>query len=768
MKMWNYLALNTPVQWFNGRFIRSGAGLIALISLPLLAPAQTLEPLVKSYREAPSPKRGAALQSYATTHGKTTGGALARFALGMSAFPQKDYPAVVENLKAARPRLPKLADYIDYYSAAARLENKDYTGVPQELDSVRAYTVPSPLAQKATVLEAKAYNEMGAPGDAIRLLSEHYSELPQPAGDFVLASAYEAAQDLPNAVAAYQRVYFHYPATEDAALASSALVAVRDRMGASYPHATPEQMLDRGDKWMAAHEYLKAKGEFEALVPQLAGVAQDQARVRIWASEYLRGNHAAAWHALKSLDLPHSEADAERLYYLTECARRLSDDEQMLSYVKQLGKHYAQSPWRLKAIVSAGNRFLLLNQPEKYEALYKAGYQAFAADPAAAYCQWKVAWTEYLNRRKDAGDLLRDYVMRYPSGANATAALYFLGRMAETGKDFAGARAYYMKIAELFPNYYYAVLARRRLTDPKLVAVQPSGKAAVFLSGIVFPERKSLGPDQEPSTITRLRIERARLLASAGFPDWAEAELRFGARTDGQPHLLAMEMARSAASPHLGLRYMKSMVPNYLAVPFEDAPRHFWELLFPMPWQNDLMRNAKRQNLDPYIVAALIRQESEFNPAAVSHANAYGLAQILPSTGRQLARRNGVRKFRSTMLFQPATNLQLGATYLRSLLDQWGGKWEQTLASYNAGKTHVNDWSTWASYEDPAEFIETIPFTETRDYVQAVLRNAAMYRKVYGDQVDFNKALDEKSAAPARAAAPKAAHKRKRRAHAVS
>ena len=236
--------------------------------------------------------------------------------------------------------------------------------------------------------------------------------------------------------------------------------------------------------------------------------------------------------------------------------------------------------------------------------------------------------------------------------------------------------------------------------------------------------------------------------------------MRFAARTDGQPHLLAMEMARSAATPHLGLRYMKSMVPNYLTVPFEDAPKRFWELLFPMPWQSDLMRNAKRQNLDPYIVAALIRQESEFNPAAVSHSNAYGLTQILPSTGRQLARRNGVRKFRPTMLFQPATNLQLGATYLRSLLDQWGGKWEQTLASYNAGKTHVNDWSTWGSYEDPAEFIETIPFTETRDYVQAVLRNAAMYRKVYGGQVDFNKALDEK--AP-RASVSKAVHKRKRR-----
>src|SRR6185295_854108 len=86
----------------------------------------------------------------------------------------------------------------------------------------------------------------------------------------------------------------------------------------------------------------------------------------------------------------------------------------------------------------------------------------------------------------------------------------------------------------------------------------------------------------------------------------------------------------------------------------------------------------------------------------------------------------------TNMLFQPTTNLRLGTTYLRSLLDQWGGKWEQTLASYNAGKSRVQAWITWGDFREPAEFVETIPFTQTRDYVQAVLRNAAAYRRIYG------------------------------------
>jgi soluble lytic murein transglycosylase len=233
-----------------------------------------------------------------------------------------------------------------------------------------------------------------------------------------------------------------------------------------------------------------------------------------------------------------------------------------------------------------------------------------------------------------------------------------------------------------------------------------------------------------------LRIARARLLKSAGLPDLAEAELRFGARNDTQPLLLAIELARTANAPHERLHNIKSIAPDYLAMSLEDAPPAFWELLFPLPYQKDLVRDARQQNLDPYIVAALIRQESEFNPQALSAKHAYGLTQVEPATGRSLARRAGVRRFSNRSLFQPATNLKLGTYYLRALLDQWGGQWEQTLASYNAGKSRVNDWITWNTYREPAEFVESIPFTETREYVEAVLRNAAVYRQLYASPAE--------------------------------
>jgi soluble lytic murein transglycosylase len=177
---------------------------------------------------------------------------------------------------------------------------------------------------------------------------------------------------------------------------------------------------------------------------------------------------------------------------------------------------------------------------------------------------------------------------------------------------------------------------------------------------------------------------------------------------------------------------MKSLAPDYLALPLNAAPRQFWELLFPLPYRGELFQNAQALGLDPYLVAGLVRQESEFDPLAVSRARAYGLTQVRPGTGREFARKVGISRFSSRLLYQPSANLKIGSAILRSMLDRQNGKLEPTLAAYNAGPNRATEWLGWYTYREPAEFVEAIPFTETRDYVQAVLRNADVYRRLYG------------------------------------
>jgi len=423
--------------------------------------------------------------------------------------------------------------------------------------------------------------------------------------------------------------------------------------------------------------------------------------------------------------LPPSEADAERLDYLVECGRRLTDDDEIRSTLQKLEQQYPHSPWRLKALLSAGNRFLLVNRPDEYVPLYRAVYQDFPSAPEAALAHWKVTFQAYLHDDPQAQPLLMEHLRSYPAHATAGAALYFVGRWYERSGDLGAAQACYYKLTNLFENHYYSMLARQHMAT----SVAPKQSITASLDAVAFPVAKPV--PQETSRTTTVRIERSRLLRTAGLSEMADSELRFGGRTDGQPALLGMELASAAEAPHQAMHLMKGMSPDYLGLPLSAAPRRFWELLFPVPFRDDLERAARDEGIEPFLLAGLIRQESEFNPQALSHANAYGLTQVRPVTGKQFARKAGFDKFSNRMLFQPAPNLRIGAAIFRGMLDQNGGKVEQTLAAYNAGPTRPASWLTWNQYREPAEFVESIPFTETRDYVQAVLRNADVYRRLY-------------------------------------
>ncbi len=686
----------------------------------------------------------------------------ARFGHGLSAFERKDYTAAAAHLRAARPLLPKMEDYIAYYLAASLAEDRRYTEALRELDAMWKLRTPSPLLPKARLLQARVLTDLGSAAEAIRVLTERYSGLPKPEADMAAAEAYAAVGDRAQAAVSYQRVYYLYPTSTAAAAAGAHLKTVRAEMGDAYPPALPRQWLERGNRLMEAKEYKSALAEFVSMVPLLGGADREVAQVRVAASYLLKGESSTAYRHLRSLEPADPEADAERLYYLAECARKLKEQSRMTAFVKRLDEAHAASPWRLKALFAAANHFLLTNRHAEYVPLYQACYESFPEDKIAPQCHWKVTWQSYLTRSADAVRLLREHLKKYPASANASAALYYLGRSSESSGELSEARTCFSRLVERYPNYYYALLARERLLQ--IGVTKPPARApdaaARFLGEVPFPPASK--PESfDPLPATKLRIERSRLLTAAGYPEWAATELRFGARVDAQRSLSAMELASSAPSPFESLHRMKSLSPDYLSLPVEKAPTRFWELLFPLPYKNDLVRAAAERRLDPYLMAGLIRQESEFNPKAVSRAKALGLTQLRVGTGREMARKAGVARFQPNMLFRPEINLRLGAYYIRLMLDQWNGKWEQVLASYNAGKSRANEWVKWGDFREPSEFVETIPFTETRDYVQAVLRNAALYRRLYGAPPELVAAKTTPGKA-APASGKRAAVKRKR------
>ena len=175
---------------------------------------------------------------------------------------------------------------------------------------------------------------------------------------------------------------------------------------------------------------------------------------------------------------------------------------------------------------------------------------------------------------------------------------------------------------------------------------------------------------------------------------------------------------------------MRRAYPQHLTAG-EQLPAEMLQVIYPLSYWDAIRRHSASQGLDPYIVAALIAQESTFDPGIKSVANAWGLMQLVPATGRRLARSVGIRNFTTESLTNPEINIRLGTLYFSRLVEQFGGTY-YALASYNAGENRIVRWRAERPGLDEDEFIDDIPFPETQNYVKRILGTAEDYRLLYG------------------------------------
>jgi len=666
----------------------------------------------------------------------------ARLTLAVTAIEGGDYAYALQQLKIAK--LPPLADYLAYFTARAHAGLNDQPAALKAVAPLLAPGASSPLLHPATLLAASA----SEPAAAVTLLEQRRPLLEQPAADLALAQAYQAAGRADLAGLTFARVYFYYPLSKEAALAETAWSSLGS------PDNTTENLMARVEKLLPS---LPGRA-----LRDLEGIPGELAQVRRAAASYYSRQYLPALTTLQSLAPRDPAVDAERCYYLYQAARRANRDADRQAAFHRLAQHHPHSPSYLDVLLAEAYRHLTENEFAAYEPLYQSCVAGFPADPRAAFCHWKLVWSSYIRRRPGALQLLREHVERYPQSDKVSAALYFIGRLTNDP-------AYYQAVTARYPNTHSALIAAEQLPEKT-----PPPPPNPWLARLPFNPPPA--PPARQSAAAQLRIERSRLLLAAGLESLAESELRFGARQEAVPLHVAMELAtalQKAGKVDRGVRTIKGLLPGYLSYPLSTMSERFWQLAFPIPYRASLEKFARQAEIDPFVFAGLIRQESEFNASVVSASNAYGLSQILPSTGRDLSRRVGLPRFTPRMLFDPSTNIHLGTYYIRHLLNSLEGNWHEALAAYNGGRTRVIKWKTFAQYREPAEFIETIPFDETRSYVQAVLRNAAVYRQLYDGKAaaisypDPPPALAPVAAAvkpPARkaAAAKPTAHRRSR------
>jgi soluble lytic murein transglycosylase len=350
-------------------------------------------------------------------------------------------------------------------------------------------------------------------------------------------------------------------------------------------------------------------------------------------------------------------------------------------------------------------------------------YRRFPTGTYGGRAAWRSGWWAYRHGRfADAAQTFEGAAAALRRADYRPAWLYWAARARARQGDEAGAAAGYRAAMRDYRNSYYGRQAARDLERLRPVvrtgAPAPPGRGLADL----------VTPGAPPAN-----AELIRALLSAGLYDDAIGELRVVQRDAGTSPLVEASIAyalnrRGDLRP--AITAMRRAYPQFMAEGGEALPTEILGVIFPLAYWDQLSAHAKAKGLDPFLVAALVAQESTFDAAIRSAANAWGLMQIVPDTGRRYALRLGVRPFSTARLTDPETNIRIGTAYFADLVAQFGAV-APALAAYNAGENRVEDWLDERPGIDPDEFVDDIPFPETQNYVKRILGTAEDYRLLY-------------------------------------
>jgi soluble lytic murein transglycosylase len=530
-----------------------------------------------------------------------------------------------------------------------------------------------------------AYTALGARTSALRLAIA--------AGDTIakdtarrelieIVAAHRGSSDARTAVEILDASFPELTPTEELTIARSAAVsgpiaraidgyasAFKGGQGTARDRYSYASLLARaGRDRQAVAEYAKVPKSS----PLAARAAYERGRTLLRA-----GDGRRARSALENVLKEHardSSAAASALYLLGDIASDNDDDRRARTYFRRVVREYPRS----SLAPSAGFRAAII------------GFVTGTASTTA--------------RELDS------LAQRYTRSDEALAALYWSGRSWKRAGDSAAANARWRQVIEREPLSYYAMLAAQRLAQPGWT---PAAAAPM--------------PTLDATLLAAL--ERAELLEELGLGTEAGREYDW-VTTEAQRSTEAT-LAAAHAFHQRGLTPRAIRLANRALWAGATRDEYLFRVLYPVAYESALTRQAARHGLDRALLAALIRQESSFEPRATSVAGARGLMQIMPTVGRQLARTAGYPFWDAALLYQPDVSLELGTGHLAGLLRGYDDV-THALAAYNAGSSRAKRWLTKPGTDDAEIFVERIPFTETRGYVRVILRNREMYRTLYG------------------------------------
>ena len=664
--------------------------------------------------------RSAARQTEAT--------GLRQLARGAALIADTDFAGGLSLVNGAALGATPLAQYGRYYAGVALLGlgRADEAGATlAALDGrVEGY-----LKEALPLRMAEVALTRDDPEGAVDILEQASDEtLVEPEEVLVrLGAALEAAGEAERAQRTYRRVYYEFPLSDQALAAES---AIADLKTPPLPSADRlERELARAEKLFAARRWEDARAGFAPLLRLAMGDDRELVALRLAECDhYLRRNRAAR-DALQPY-LQKASRKAEVRFFHLSATVALGFHDRYVALARGLVADHPDSSWAEETLNNLASHYITLDDEEAADGVFRELVRRFPRGRYVDRAAWKIGWQAYKNDQFAAAAATFEAASVASPRANYRPSwLYWAARSHDRIGEGPAAAALYRVVASDYLNSYYGRLVSKVLAERGAAPVRP-----IVVTGAADTAPAALVPNAMV----------IRALASVELYDQALQEVEYARRAWGDSS--ALQGTEAWLRHHRALRarapdrfedlrgaitIMRRTYPQFMAAGGEQLPPEVLRIIFPLDYWPLIKKYSDAHSLDPYLMTALVAQESTFTADVRSSANAVGLMQLIPATARRYAARLGIR-YSSRILTQPETNIRLGMRYFKDLMNRFGGA-HYALASYNAGERRIARWIAERPGFEQDEFIDDIPFPETQNYVKRILGTADDYRRLYDD-----------------------------------
>jgi len=541
----------------------------------------------------------------------------------------------------------------------------------------------------------------------------------------------EATNQPAKAAALYQHLWFHHPTADTIPQTKERMVVLEEKYHWGLPLQKEKFLWHQIKALQRERKYEQA---LEAIENFLKKFPQSKLLPKIYLTRgknYLKsGQRRRAVPSFKQVfkNYPQSRQAPTALYYSGKACWNLGNDKRAIRELILLLNKYPHTKWADEALYLLGR---IHEGNKSYSRALKTYQRLVRSYPRSVWADkgiWRLGWIHYRLGKYQLATIAFTPAIKKPAQSPwREASLYWQGRSLEHMGQIKKAVGNYQELLQTARYTYYAQLAQERL--PRLSKNSPDFG---FPRGVKPLDWKPFPLPAKTSKL-RFRLERVQELLALGLAEDLRPELDLLAKSPNRQLDFWVYLSHAY---QLSGDYKKSIqvLWRYLELKAwgaQQLPPEAWPLFYPRFFREELERQGRQQQLDPYLLAAMIRRESVFDPQAKSLAGALGLMQIIPGTASKIARQLGEQGFQQEQLYNPSLNLRYGSFYFAQLRKRFQGKIFLALAAYNAGEKNARRWWRAKETEEWEEFVENIPFSETRHYIRQVISNYNNYLLLY-------------------------------------